>query len=260
MTKVIPMPTLDDNQRAQFEAKLVSSALSKVNGGITPSKIEIDAVDRAHARKASAPAAAPFFILPTVTTELGFETVVTETLEARGIYDLTRLDARKPEIVKATVKMLGKGMGVDEISECLGLDQRTVAAIRERAEESGAMPGHKEMTVRKLKSLLGMMMSRLEADIQSGKKEVSALEIAVIIDKIELLSGGVTNRTEVVTVDDSDDFTRLVKLARARMVTTEQDIPRNAESAPLLTESLPVLTESEPTRDIEWTENTEFPE
>jgi hypothetical protein len=225
------LPTLTNEQRAAVEAKLVAAAISKVNSGQAPSKLEMEAIDAAHARGQHEETPPPFFVLPTVTTELGFETVVTETLESRGIYDLSRLEARKPELAKAAVKMLAKGLGVDEIAECLSLDVRTIAALRDKAEESGAMPGHKEMTVRRLKTLLGMMISKYEQGLSNGTIKPGALDLAVIIDKIEVLTGGVTNRVEVVVTNESDDFTRLIaqeRQARVRMVTATEEISSNA--------------------------------
>lgn len=262
------MPTITDEQRARLEAKLVSTAVQKINNGASPTKLEMEALENAHARQqapANAPAAFSFLPQKMEVTELGLEVAVSERLEERGLYDLSRLDARKPEIVKAAVKMLGLGVGVDQIADCLSLDVRTIAAIRDRAEATGAMPGHKEMTVSRLKSLAALMMSKLAEQINAGMP-VEPVGLGIVLDKIELLSGGVTSRTEsVITTSEDDEFGRLIKQARkvAGMVTDAENIsakggPRppaelaESTASPLL--PLGSLTAPEMTpRDIECT-------
>lgn len=227
------MPTLTDEQRVNLENKQLANALAKVNSGQVLNEREMALVEAAHARsKEATPQPVQPFFLPSEITPLGFEVLITETLESRGLYDLSRVRERKPELVKAAVKMLSLGVGVDEIADMLSLDVRTIAAIRDDAESTGAMPGHKEMTVRKLKSLLGLMLEKIEQKVKAG--EFTITEAAIIIDKIELLSGGVTNRTETIITDDTEDFTRLVKQARARMVTEGKEVsPKAATWVPL---------------------------
>lgn len=228
------LPHLTDAERVAVEEKLLASGLAKVNSGQSPSRLEMQIIERAHARgkRASADidttAAAPSSFLPVATTELGFDVVVCERLEQRGLYDLTRIKERKPELVKATVKMLAKGVGVDEVAEMLSLDVRTIAAIRDDAETSGAMPGHKEMSVRRFKSLLGLMFDKIEDKVREGAFTV--MDMAIVVDKIELLSGGVTSRTEVTITDDTGDFERLLKQARSKMVIDAEDV--SAKGAP----------------------------
>ncbi len=75
------------------------------------------------------------------STELGFEVAVAEKLAARGIYDATRLAARKPELYKACRKCLLMGVSAGTTADLLSLDIRTVNEVLAGLEaENGSPP------------------------------------------------------------------------------------------------------------------------
>lgn len=136
-------------------------------------------------------------------TELGFPVDLAESLEKRGIYDTTRLRERKPEVYQAAVLCLGKGVSAKTTGELLGLDIRTVNAVLEVAEAEGSITPYKSRTVAQLRGIIGLGLDGLME--KAAKGQLSAIDLAVLIDKLELLSGGVTARVEQVTSREADE-------------------------------------------------------
>lgn len=134
--------------------------------------------------------------------ELGFSVEIAETLEKRGIYTSMRLRARKPEVARAAEGMLGMGVSGKMISELLTLDIRTVNALREELEASGAITPHKERTLKQLRAVITLGLEGLMERAKAGN--ISPLEWAILVDKHELLSGGVTARVEHVSQEDKE--------------------------------------------------------
>lgn len=146
---------------------------------------------------------------------LGLETPVMERLEARGIYDASRLMQRKPEIYRAVGKCLGMGVSVGTTADLLCLDIRTVNAVLQRLEADGAIPPYKERTVQALRAVVGLAIDQLMEKAKDGK--LGALDVAILIDKIELLSGGVTHRVEQRMSAEEQESLRFFQAARARL-------------------------------------------
>lgn len=135
-------------------------------------------------------------VLPKVvaTTEMGLEIELADTLAKRGIYDVSRLRERKPEIYRATLKLLGRGIATELISELMGLDYRTVEAVRADAQSAGAITGYKQETLKSLRAIITLGLQGLLEKARDGK--ISPIEMCALIDKAELLSGGATVRVE----------------------------------------------------------------
>ncbi len=143
---------------------------------------------------------------------LGFEVAVAEKLEARGIYDTTRLKSRKPEIHKACVKCVMMGVSPGTTADLLSLDIRTANAVIAELEVSGAIPPYKERTVWQLRAVVTLAIDQLIERAKDGK--LGALDVAILIDKIELLSGNVTSRSEVRMTPEEEEFMRFMHAAR----------------------------------------------
>lgn len=146
---------------------------------------------------------------------LGFEVTIAEKLEERGIYDTTRLKARKPEIYKAARKCLMSSVSPGMTAELLSLDIRTVNAVMVELEKEGSITPYKERTVWQLRAVVTLAIDGLLDRAKAG--ELSPLDVAVLIDKIELLSGGVTQRIESKESDDEKESRRYFAAARHQL-------------------------------------------
>jgi hypothetical protein len=148
-------------------------------------------------------------------SELGFEVALAARLEERGIYDTTRLMARKPEIYKAARRCVQMGVSPGTTAELLSLDIRTVNAVMAELEKEGAITPYKERTVWQLRGVVTLGIDGLLERAKDG--ELSALDIAVLIDKVELLSGGVTQRTETKESEEEKESRRYFAVARQQL-------------------------------------------
>lgn len=147
------------------------------------------------------------------STELGFEVAIAETLEGRGVYDLTRLEARHPLIYRAACKCIQTGVSAGMVADLLGLDIRTVNMVVHRLEAENAITPYKERTVHQLRAVVTLAIDQLIDRARSGA--LGALDVAILIDKIELLSGGVTSRSEVRVSDEERQSFDYFRRARA---------------------------------------------
>lgn len=149
------------------------------------------------------------------TTPLGFEVAIAEKLEERGVYDLSRLEARKPEIYRAAIKCIKSGVSAGTTADLLSLDIRTVNPLVERLERENAIPPYKERIVWQLRSVVTIAVDRLMDEAKRGN--LSPLDVAILIDKIELLSGGVTSRTERVVSEEEQESEAYFRQARQQL-------------------------------------------
>ncbi len=156
--------------------------------------------------------------------EFGFELAIAEKLEERGIYDTTRLKARKPEIYKAARKCLMMGVSPGMSAELLSIDIRTVNAVMGELEKEGSITPYKERTVWQLRGVVTLAIDGLMERAKAG--ELSPLDVAVLIDKIELLSGGVTQRIESRESEEEKESRRYFAAARQQLqAATGQPLP-----------------------------------
>lgn len=226
------MPALTDEQRIDLEAKQLANALSKVNSGQVLSEREMAIVEAAHARskETAAPAASLFL----QTTELGFEVAVTEELERRGINDASRLLEQKPEVFKVIANLLSRQTPIRDICSICGVSGHTVQSVAEHAEAKLPIATQKAHLMAKMRLAVSLGIEGIIERFQADPKSISALEWAIIKDKLTVDEGGVTDRTELVITDDTEDFTRLVKAARAGMVIDSEEVsPMGGSPAPL---------------------------
>lgn len=128
-------------------------------------------------------------------TELGFFIDVREQLEARGVYDASRLKAQRPELYQVIARLLASGIcGKDEIARLCGVAWESVAAV-----EADAAP-----TIREFKSRLSVRLRlaiSAAADhliIQARAGELTAIDFGILVDKLLLIEGEATARVELV--------------------------------------------------------------
>lgn len=186
------------------------------------------------------------------STELGFDVIIAEKLADRGIYDASRLKARKPEIYRAVRKCLCMCVSAKTTAELLCLDIRTVNQVKDELVEENAIPPFKTEVVARLRAIITIGLDELMERARKG--ELSAIDIAVLIDKQELLSGGVTSRSEVIysTEDEADRafYQQLrAQMERAEgMVLEAEVLPQRAlaDPAALLDEMPSQQTQPEP--------------
>lgn len=107
-----------------------------------------------------------------------------------------RLATQRPEIYREVVTYLGQGMGIREICRRLRVHHRTVQAVSIR-EGQTIDTMRRELGARAL-GLAGLAMERLEEQITGGtiKPGELAMTVGILVDKGQVLTGGVTGRVE----------------------------------------------------------------
>jgi hypothetical protein len=109
-----------------------------------------------------------------------------------------RLISQRPDLYRITVQLLGQGTGIREIKRLTGLHHRTIEAVMIR--EGQSIDTHrKDLGARALK-VAAMGVERLEEIIADGNIKPGELSMAVgiLIDKGQVLTGGVTARVEKI--------------------------------------------------------------
>lgn len=205
------LPVMTSAQMADVESKLVTSGLAKLNTGLTPTKLEMEAIERAGQRGAES--ATPKEL---VRTDLGFDVELAKTMEERGVHDASRTLQRKPEVFFIIARLLARNTPYEEICELCGCSPHLVQSIADHPEAKLPAAVQKEQFVAKLRLAATLGLGALIKRFQAG--EATAVEVGIIIDKLALAEGGVTARTEVIHAHEGEDeWTRLCREARAQM-------------------------------------------
>ena len=191
------------NLNAEIAAKVleanVRNIVEKVKAGGTLNATERAMMEQA-ATKAATPmqeaeaasATAPFLFSE---DEIGFE-----KLEALGEFTGERLLARRPEVYRAVVRMAAEGQSISATARALSVSRNTVAAVRER--EGFSIEQDKKELLRDFRRAARLSVERaieLVPHIQTAKD--AAIVAAVMVDKMQLLSGEATTRVERVEVN-----------------------------------------------------------
>lgn len=189
------------NLNAEVAAKVlaanVRNIVEKVKAGGT-----LNATERAMMEQAAkvatplqeaeaAKSAAPFLFSE---QEIGFE-----KLEAAGEFSGERLLARRPEAYRAVVSMAAEGLSISATARALSVSRNTVTAVRER--EGISIEQEKKELLRDVRRAARLSVERaieLVPSINSAKD--AAIVAAVMVDKMQLLSGEATSRIEKVEV------------------------------------------------------------
>ena len=119
--------------------------------------------------------------------------------EARGEYTGERLFTQRPDIYRATVELLGQGVGVRQIARTLRVSHNTIAAVRRR--EGDTVDTLKEATVQALARFVGAASERLLEEVHNIKLEALPVALGIATEKFLLLTGQATQR--VAHVDEA---------------------------------------------------------
>lgn len=119
--------------------------------------------------------------------------------EARGEYTGERLFSQRPDIYRATVELLGQGVGVRQIARTLRVSHNTIAAVRRR--EGDTVDTLKEQTVQALARFVGAASERLLEEVHTIKLEALPVALGIATEKLLLLTGQATQR--VAHVDEA---------------------------------------------------------
>lgn len=109
-----------------------------------------------------------------------------------------RLMSQRPDLYRITVQLLGQGTGVREIKRLTGLHHRTIEAVMIR--EGSTIDTHRKLLGARALKVAALGVERLEEIIADGSIKPGELSMAVgiLIDKGQVLTGGVTARVEKV--------------------------------------------------------------
>ena len=139
----------------------------------------------------AAESAAPFLF--------NFEELSAEKLEGVGEFTGERLLARRPDAYQAIIRMSAEGLSISAQSRALGVSRNTVCAVRDR--EGFSIEQDKKDLLRDVRRAARLSVERaieLVPTIQNAKD--AAIVAAVMVDKMQLLSGEATARVERVEV------------------------------------------------------------
>ena len=159
----------------------------------------------------AAESAAPFLF--------NFEELSAEKLEGAGEFTGERLLARRPEAYQAIVRMSAEGLSISAQARALGVSRNTVCAVKER--EGFSIEQEKKDLLRDVRRAARLSVERaieLVPGIQNAKD--AAIVAAVMIDKMQLLSGEATARVERVEVsqDKLSEMLASLPVLEAEMV------------------------------------------
>ena len=131
-----------------------------------------------------------------------------ERLEATGEFSGERLLARRPEVYRAILSMSAEGLSVSAMARAFGVSRNTIAAVQDR--EGFSIEQHKKELLRNVRTAARLSVERvveLVPGITSAKD--AAIVAAVMVDKLQLLSGEATARVERVEVSQ-DKLTEML--------------------------------------------------
>jgi hypothetical protein len=139
----------------------------------------------------AAASAAPFLFLE--------EEIGAERLEATGEFSGERLLARRPEVYRAICRMSAEGLSMSAMARALGVSRNTVAAVQDREQIS--IEQHKKELLRNVRTAARLSVERVVELVPSiTNAKDAAIVAAVMVDKLQLLSGEATARVERVEV------------------------------------------------------------
>lgn len=152
----------------------------------------------------AATAAAPFLFSE-------FQGNAEARLNTLGEYSGDRLFSQRPEIYRAVVSMLAEGIGTTTIAKACQVSPNTIYAVRDR--EGVTIESERKELLKNLRQAAKLSVEKtldLLPSLKSAKD--AAITAAVMIDKLQLLSGEATSRIERVEVD-GDAIMRMVQAA-----------------------------------------------
>lgn len=166
----------------------------------------------------AAAAAAPFLF--------NFEELSAEKLEGVGEFTGERLLARRPDAYQAIIRMSAEGLSISAQARALGVSRNTVCAVRDR--EGFSIEQDKKDLLRDVRRAARLSVERaieLVPSINSAKD--AAIVAAVMVDKMQLLSGEATARVERVEVSQD----KLAEMLASLPVLEAEVLPLTGPSA-----------------------------
>ena len=122
-----------------------------------------------------------------------------EKLEATGEFSGERLLARRPEVYRAICRMSAEGLSMSSMARALGVSRNTVAAVQDR--EQFPIEQHKKELLKNVRTAARLSVERVVELVPSiNNAKDAAIVAAVMVDKLQLLSGEATSRVEKVEV------------------------------------------------------------
>jgi hypothetical protein len=155
-----------------------------------------------------------------------FEELSAEKLEGVGEFTGERLLARRPDAYQAIIRMSAEGLSISAQARALGVSRNTVCAVRDR--EGFSIEQDKKDLLRDVRRAARLSVERaieLVPGIQSAKD--AAIVAAVMIDKMQLLSGEATARVERVEVSQD----KLAEMLASLPVLEAEVLPLTGPSA-----------------------------
>jgi len=177
-----------------------------------------------------------------VTTELGFDVVFVERLEREGRWpDLTRLQALRPDALKACAWMLAHDVPHREICEALKpFSPCTVQAVANHPVYGLSVVTLKGRLTEKMKLAFRLGIEGKVQEAKDGK--LSMFDLKLLWEMIQISEGGVTQRTEHVESQEATEYREWLEQTRQAMrdVTPGPGMVSEAETLPAV--AAPVLT------------------
>jgi transcriptional regulator with XRE-family HTH domain len=123
-----------------------------------------------------------------------------EKLEVTGEFSGERLLARRPEVYRAICRMSAEGLSMSAMARALGVSRNTVAAVQER--EQFPIEQQKKELLKNVRTAARLSVERVVELVPSiNNAKDAAIVAAVMVDKLQLLSGEATSRVEKVEVN-----------------------------------------------------------
>jgi hypothetical protein len=155
-----------------------------------------------------------------------FEELSAEKLEGVGEFTGERLLARRPDAYQAIIRMSAEGLSISAQARALGVSRNTVCAVRDR--EGFSIEQDKKDLLRDVRRAARLSVERaieLVPSINSAKD--AAIVAAVMVDKMQLLSGEATARVERVEVSQD----KLAEMLASLPVLEAEVLPLTGPSA-----------------------------
>jgi len=133
------------------------------------------------------------------------------------------------ELVDATVAWLANGWSPMKISEATGLNIELIRQIRDEHPE--AIANIKTTIALRLGETVQLLAERMLANIDRISPDKVPAALAQILDKYQLLSGGMTARVEHKNVASAEDLERMFKaLPSAKVVESLPEKSANGDN------------------------------
>jgi len=154
------------------------------------------------------------------------EEIGAERLEATGEFSGERLLTRRPEVYRAICRMSAEGLSMSAMARALGVSRNTVAAVQER--EGISIEQHKKELLRNVRTAARLSVERVVELVPSiTNAKDAAIVAAVMVDKLQLLSGEATARVERVEVSQD----KLAEMLASLPILEAEVLPLTGPSA-----------------------------